>query len=236
MYFSSIQNHIPVPPVLEWGNTKRLLPLQLHSYQPQPLLERTKELFERGDLLDKYQTTARSDFVHTVNTWEPEFEVDQAESQLRLLMQSLDTFFFSGLLTGGQDPIVRLEFNENIFGEIGTFLERGWQTLGRTEGRIGNASTFKLRIRVEACNPWSTQGHIVRRDLINLLETLVHEMVHAYYISFTCLCGSCQREMGAGGHGPVWQELKQAMYTTIRRWDRSLWYFYIDDEDAVDEV
>ncbi|KAG6368088.1 hypothetical protein INS49_002288 [Diaporthe citri] len=217
---------------------RRLLLLQQHSYQPQALLKRTKEFFEREELLDKYQTTARSNFVDIFKTGGPEFVLDQTESQLRMLMQSLDTFFFSSLLTRDQDPIVRLEFGENIFGEIGTLEERGSLTLGRTEGEMETrgASTFKLRIRVEACDPWSREEHTVRRDLTCLLETLVHEMAHAYYISFTCLCGLCQREMGARGHGPAWQELKQAMYMTIRRWDRDLWGFYTNDQDALDKV
>lgn len=227
-----------MPLILEWGKTRRLLPFQRHSYQPQPLLKGTKEFFEREELLDQHQTAARSNFVHILKTGEPELGLDQTESQLWLLMQSLDTFFFSGLLTGGQDPIVRLDLGENIFDQFGEFGERGRLTLGKTEGKLGNrdASTFNLRIRVEACIPWSSEGHIVRRDLTSLLETLVHEMAHAYYISFTCLCGSCQREMGARGHGPVWQELKQAMYMTIRRWDWSLRDFYTNDQDALDEV
>lgn len=152
-------------------------------------------------------------------------------------MRSLDDFFFSGLLTGGTDPIVRLEFGENIFNEIGTPGKGGWFNIGMTEGGE-HASTVKLRIRLEACDPiesWRA-GHRVRFDLFSLLETLVHEMAHAYYISFTCPCGYCQREMGATGHGPVWQELKQAMYMTMRGWDPSLASFYMIDEDVLDDV
>lgn len=239
MYHTSIQSHVQVPPVLacDFGQgMRRLLPLQQHSYQPRQLLQRTKEFFEREELLDKRQTDARFDFVHAFKTGRPQFGFNPSESQLRLLMRFLDIFFFSGLLAAGEDPIVRLEFGEDIFDQIRIPGEVGRFTLGCTEGKVDDEDTLRLSIRVEACDPWSKEGHIARRDLISLLETLVHEMAHAYFMYFACPCGLCQREMGATGHGPEWQELKQAMYMTIRCWDLSLGCLYMDDEDCLDEM
>lgn len=238
MYHTSMQNHVQVPPVIacDFGlGMRRLLPFQQNSYQPRQLLQRTKEFFEREELLDKRQTEARFFFVHAFKTGQPQFGFNPSQSQLRLFMGFLDTFFFSGLLAAGKNPIVRLEFRGNIFGEIGTPGNNGRFTLGRTEGSVDDEDVL-ITIAVEACDPWSEEGNIARRDLLSLLETLVHEMAHAYFMYFACPCGLCQREMGATGHGPVWQELKKAMYMTIRRWDLSLGCLYIDDEDCLDEM
>lgn len=230
MYNPLTQIHAAVPRIEIFGTTK-LFRLDQHSYQPQPLLQRTKELFEQEKLLSKNQQSARRNFVETLES--QDFGPDPTESQLQSLMQSLDQFFFSGLLTGDQGTFVSLEFREDIFEENRTLGEDGRLTLGRTEGKE-EGSTFQIRIRVEACDPWPRQGHSVRRDMMDVLEILVHEMAHAYFISFTCPCGWCQQEMGAKGHGPAWQELKKAMYTTIRQWDPALWNFYVDDRDELD--
>ena len=44
-----------------------------------------------------------------------------------------------------------------------------------------------------------------------------------------------RRELGATGHGPVWQELKQAMYMMIRQWDPSLRDLYVNNWDRLDK-
>lgn len=239
MYYTSIQSHVQVPHVLArefgWG-IRKLLPFQQHSYQPRQLLQRTKEFFEQEELLDERQTTARAKFIHAFKTGGPNSVLHPSESQLQLFMEFLDIFFFSGLLTEDQDPVVRLEFGENIFGQIGMLGECGRFTLGRTEGEMDDEDVLRLRLRVEACEPWSNEGQLARCDLLSLLETLVHEMAHAYFMYFACPCGLCVREMGATGHGPEWQALKQVMYMTIRRWDLSLGSFYINDEDGLDEM
>lgn len=226
------QSHAAVPRIEVFGTTK-LFRLDQHSYQPQPLLQRTMELFEQEELLSNNQKSARDNFVETLKS--QEFGPDPTASQLWSLMQSLDKFFFSGFLTGGQNPTASLEFGQDIFEENRTLGEDGRLILGKTEGGMED-STFKIRMRVEAGDHSPKEGHIVRRDMMDVLEILVYEMAHAYFILFTCPCGWCLREMGARGHGPAWQELKEVMYTTIRKWDPSLWNFYVDDRDELDYV
>lgn len=235
-----MRSHVPLPPVLtlesdcKW-EFRRLLPLQLRSYQPQPLLQRTKEFFQREEVIDGNQTLARCIFVRICTS--PEFGRSPTESQLRLLMQSLDTYFFSGLLTGGQDPIVRLESREDIFRQFLTYRDGQMLYWGLTspDNNGANVWDYRMKIEVEASEPrpwW--EGGTVRRDSMDVLQTLVHEMAHAYLMLFSCPCWSCRMELGPTWHGSVWQELKQAMYMEIRRWDPALQGLYINDQERLD--
>lgn len=235
MYYLSVQSHVPVPPVLEPQSEwvlRRLLPFQRLSYQPQPLLQRTKEFFQREDLIGD-QILAQGAFVQVFKS--RKFRLDPTESDLRWLMYAMDTFFFSSLLTGGQDPLVRLEFGEDIFKEFRNLRGSQMRHLGLTSSE-GGIQDWKMLINVEASTPWLWKGCLVRRTFIEVLETLVHEMAHAYLELFSCRCWSCQLEVGPSGHGLVWRELKENMYMTIRGWDASLWDFYTNDKDDFDGI
>lgn len=241
MYNPSIPNHAAVPCIHTWGcdqGTIRLFHPHQHSHQPQPLLQRTREFFEQKELLGENQKSAEFHFVFNIVYEDFGFYPAKpypTELQLWWLMQYLDQFFFSGLLTGGQDPTVSLEFKEDIFEENRTLGEDDRFFLGKTQGRM-EGSTCKITIQIEAHSDWRREGHFVRRGMMNVLETLVHEMAHAYFMFCTCRCKCCQWQMGANGHGPAWQELKKAMYTTIRQWDLSLCNLYVDDWDDLDYV
>lgn len=225
----SVQSHEPVPPLLIRGGGRKLQ-LKNHSYQPRALLQRTKELFECEKLLESNQTIHRSKFVNFVKR-----EAKPTQESLQHLMRCLDNFFFSGHLTGGKHRRVTLEFRPDIFDQIGK-LEKGEQAVwGLTEVTDkGDTSALKVKISIDASHPKLKRGGIVMRSLIDVLETLVHEMVHAYLRVFVCLCDECQRALGATGHGAVWQELKQVMSMTIRSWDTTLQNFYLDDWDRLD--
>lgn len=233
MDFTSVQSHVPVPPVLEPQSEwvlRRLLPFQRLSYQPQPLVQRTKEFFQRDDLIAD-QILAQGVFVEVFKS--RNFRLNPTEPDLRWLLYALDVFFFSGLLTGGQDALVRLEFGENIFDQFKNYRATGQEFWGltRPEGTFGD---YRMLIRLEASTPWWFEGCLVRLTFKEVLETLVHEMAHAYLGLFSCPCWSCLMEIGRSGHGHVWRELKEAMCMTIRGWDPSLWDFYINDTDESD--
>lgn len=231
--FTSVQSHVPVPPVLEPKSEwvlRRLLPFQRLSYQPQPLLRRTKEFFQREDLIAD-QILAQSVFVQVFKS--RTFRLNPTEPDLRWLMYAMDTFFFSSLLTGDQDPLVRFEFGENIFKDFINVRKTRKITWGRARPE-GGIQDWRMLISVEASTPWVWEGCLIRRTFKEVLETLVHEMAHAYLGLFSCLCWSCRMEIGPSGHGHVWRELKEAMYMTIRGWDPSLWDFYINDTDESD--
>ena len=205
------------------------------SYQPRPLLQRTLEFIAPNKSFDEWRSTVKEDFMKRFINAQIQSYPD--ETQLRSLMQALDTFFFSNLLTEGPDPIVKLEFRDDIFSQIGKLGEGQQELLGNAtlEWAPGQSrSALRVTIRVDATQAWPVEERNVRRDLIDVLETLVHEMAHAYLIVFVCRCDECLREMGAKGHGPVFRELKQAMYMEMRRWDVSLRNFYIDDYDSLD--
>lgn len=233
MYFTSVQRHLPVPRILEPQSEwilRRLLPFQRLSYQPGPLLQRTKEFFQREDLIAD-QILAQGVFVEVFKS--RNFRLNPTESDLRWLMHAMDTFFFSSLLTGGQDALVRLEFGEDIFKGFRNSREGQMPDLGQTRSE-GKFLDRRMLICVEASTPWRWEGCLIRRTFKEVLETLVHEMAHAYVFLFSCPCWLCQMEIGQSGHGYVWRALKEAMYMTIRGWDPCLWDFYINDTDESD--
>lgn len=236
MYYVSIQSHVPVPPVLTWESDckwefRRLLPFQRRSYQPQPLLQRTKEFFQQEEPLVGDRIWARYSFVRIFKS--REFRLNPTESKLLKLLHCLDTFFFSSLLTRGQDPIVRFNFGDDIFEQFEKFREGQSITWGRTRSE-GNIWDYRMQIKVEASEPSPWEGCLVRRSSMDVVQTLVHEMAHAYLFLFSCPCWSCRMEIGPTGHGAVWQELKQAMCMEIRTWDPSLRDFYINYHDNLD--
>lgn len=151
-------------------------------------------------------------------------------------MHYLDNLFFSGILTyDHRDPMVKLEFRDDIFDQVDKLGENDRGIWGQTTAvNEGNTSTLRMKIEVDATHPHRRKGLIVKRELKDVLETLVHEMAHAYLMLFACQCESCGMETGVTGHRPVWQELKQVMYMTIRQWDSSLRNFYADDWDELD--
>lgn len=210
-----------------------MLQLEKESYQPRPLLQRAMEVFDRMELHGDTQIKAQYRFVKSFLDWQ--HQPKPTAFQIRTFMRALDEFFFSGILSRGQHPNVRIDFRDDIFDQIDELREGDEATSGLTaQVDRRNTSAMFLIIRLDATQPYRREGQIVRNDLEDVLETLVHEMAHAYFMLFACPCESCQRELGATGHGPVWQELKQAMYRRIRRWDWSLRYFYADDQDDLD--
>lgn len=236
MYDLSTQSHVPVPPVLTWESdckweSGRLLQFQRRSYQPQPLLQRTKEFFQQEEPLVGDRILARYTFVKVFKSLE--FSLNPTESHLRMLLHSLDTFFFSSLLTGGQDPIVRFKFGEDIFKQYQSF-RRGQDIHWGRATPEGSIWDYRVLISVEAIRPGPWEGCFVRRSSMDVLQTLVHEMAHAHLLLFSCHCWSCKMEIGPTGHGAVWQELRQAMFMEIRTWDPSLFDFYIKDREKLD--
>ncbi|KAI0136230.1 hypothetical protein BJ170DRAFT_677110 [Xylariales sp. AK1849] len=65
-------------------------------------------------------------------------------------------------------------------------------------------------------------------NLNEALSSLLHEMVHKYLESFTCMCKECSKNAGntigmAGDrHGPVFQALHRLILSAIRGWHKDL--------------
>jgi len=243
MHFFQFNSHIPLPAILALGGSPplhRQLELEELSYEPRSLLQRTKEFFVEKELRDVLQTSVQRQFVRGFLALQNETYL--AETDLRVFMQLLDAFFFSGRFTGGKDPRVKLEFRGDIFEQWDAFKEgkRMTWTAGFARWLFKDVGASRVRIKVnievDASEPRLREGRLARRALIQVLETLVHEMAHAHFILFACQCLSCQGQIGASGHGAVWQELKQAMSAEIRSWDWSLRNFYMNDQDTLDYV
>ncbi|KAG8533351.1 uncharacterized protein KY384_002134 [Bacidia gigantensis] len=121
-----------------------------------------------------------------------------------------DKTFFRGLLTNSQR--VNLEVVTEDAGE-GEWLGH---TVVSDKLSSNTQATIRVRkLRRKDFNP--------RHILQCLLETLLHEMVHAVLELFACCCRVCfcKRNLlatvGLRGHGPTWIRLGKALQDTLNR-------------------
>lgn len=225
----------PVPQIASLGGPfpvlYRSLQLKQLSYEPQALLQRTRCLFQHVMFNDVLQSSVKAYFGSVFLNLEQEPFVD--ENGVRLFAQLFDVFFFGGNLTGTVDPIVTLEFREDIFGQWPTYVVGRHILWGRMTPQYAHVGTSRMAVRVnielEAVQPQFWGMPYSRRPLVRVLKTLLHEMAHAYLTCFSCPCDCCQNQLGATGHGFVWQELINAIFREVASWDRSLREFYIED-------
>lgn len=215
----------------------RSLQLKQLSYEPLALLQRTRELFQYVMFNDVLQSSVKAYFGSVFLNLQQEPFID--ESGVRLFTQLFDVFFFGGNLTGNVNPIVTLEFREDIFGQWPTYVVGRNVLWGRMTPQFTDIGTPRMAVRVnielEAVQPQIWGGmQFTRRPIVRVLKTLVHEMVHAYLICFCCPCEICRIQIGGTGHGIVWRELVNAISREVATWDRSLQEFYIEDQFNLD--
>lgn len=161
------------------------------------------------------------------------------EEDLQSAMEVLDGFFFAGCLTRPPpyemygDCLTDLEVQRNIFAEGQTghqaYLESGGGLMphGISSPRGGGWTTIYI----------DTYNDGYPRTVKSVFETLVHEMAHAVFLSFTC-DNMCCRYMaispailGQHGHGDMWARMAHFMTRTIQQWDAELANF--DNRDHI---
>ncbi|KAI0848939.1 hypothetical protein F5Y00DRAFT_78472 [Daldinia vernicosa] len=204
--------------------------IKLHrrAYRPREMLNSTiKAFYNRQDFaLSPRQTAAREHFCAKYvlqgpsygKRLEPGESYEYVDTDVRFWAQQLDDFFFFGLLgryvmieTGidvvGEDPF-RLE--ARIDGETTWVTEEGEG--GRTYVRI------LLNTGIRTARGDSIYG------LNDIIAQLMHEMVHAYFLIYSCDCRRCERALlnttglPGDGHGPVFLMLHRLILSEIRRW------------------
>lgn len=145
-------------------------------------------------------------------------------------MRQLDMFFF-----GGHLRLADLHFAERIFDAQIMAHANSWgfgSIHGCTFASTNHCAPPRILIKIEALEPWPNQppySTYKPRALWCILSTLVHEMVHAFFIAFTCCCQRCFMVfhgpgglVGPRGHGVVFQQLLDSIVKTMRHWDKDL--------------
>lgn len=133
-------------------------------------------------------------------------------------MLSFDELFFQGALR----PFVKLSIEENIFQDsTGTFVGRSYVIQGPTWTDLEQGQPF-IGIRIWNWSNPSCEGETdpgKRRSFI--LQTLLHEMVHALITIYRCRGNACnttqriQETRGPEGHGPSWRAIMRAIQRTV---------------------
>lgn len=235
---SSCNAHIhPMITIYPDEQEYRSLTLTRFSHNPQHILNEVKT-FTRH--LDYIQQSHMRNFVQIYKRWisvETTGDADQLNDlrkDLVFAMGALDGFFFSRTLTAGwhgqgNEAILGLKFEGNIFFEghcgydAGLRIQNKRVPKGLTSTRDGLTTIF-----IDAF------GNGVPRTIMDIFETLLHEIAHAIFQQFrTRECESCNISdpavLGSYGHGLVWVGLVQHMRDTIRSWDRVLNNFFTED-------
>ncbi|KAI1269961.1 hypothetical protein F5Y18DRAFT_422928 [Xylariaceae sp. FL1019] len=141
---------------------------------------------------------------------------DEAVDILHNWMVRIDQYFFQGSLTQQQQKLLRLRV-----------FDRSWYSV-RSYGIHTSSIQSPLAIILLSLTS-ATSGK--RYPKIHLLNTLVHEMVHAWLQTFfnwcpvndnnTCVTGPQDYAPGIG-HGSLWHNIYSAMYLHMRTWHPSL--------------
>ena len=234
------QHYHRVPPVYYPHDDGYDIELDPDTYKPRDLLNYSVKSFwcRDDDDLSIRHLNARKGFCARIGAYKPRFDVElstndgngndgtnnivnskrdaqieRAGKDVNVLKRFIDEFFFFGQLRNQIDLNTGIDVVKPL-GD-GKIME-GWN--GYTELRAGRC---RLRINV------GTGDRLF--PLIDVIETLVHEMAHAYLLVFSVKeCDLCERArlstvgLPGDGHGPIFLELHRIMITTIRMWDDNL--------------
>lgn len=144
------------------------------------------------------------------------------------MMRQLDMFFF-----GGHLRLAELQFGEDIF-DSQILAHANSCGFGGVQGctfvSANHCVPPRIVIKIEALNRFAHQGtYSEPRALTCIVSTLVHEMVHALFLAFTCCCQRCFMTfygpgglVGPRGHGIVFQQLLDSIVTTMGNWYEGL--------------
>lgn len=149
-------------------------------------------------------------------SWSAQDNIDNFDRRRQDLPSCL--FYTPAGVVTGSDFRLAVEMIDEIFfgGELGRHLEVRFDniakenTLGWTDWKVNDDGSPRLLIVIDA------RKHTSERDF---LETLSHEMCHAYVELHTCYCGGvkCKEwkddiyQIGVDGHGLQWQVLASAV-------------------------
>lgn len=184
------------------------------------------------------RSQAKDEFVKLYKFWKDwkmlsENCQDMYLPVVRAALEALDVYFFARSLTYISPmkylpALEGLHVEGNIFSlghngyETRLKVPGSWNVLGLTDGWGYTA------IYIDAFKNGRPQ------TIKSVLEILVHEMAHAIYRSFACICDKCQigspYVLGYYGHGTLWVEMMKHMMFEIQSWDRDLADFLSTEE------
>ncbi|KAI3325609.1 hypothetical protein HD806DRAFT_552860 [Xylariaceae sp. AK1471] len=124
------------------------------------------------------------------------------------MMEHIDTYFFRGGLTRGEESYLSLRLHEKLYPMAHGFCEH---------------SIVPLHYRIFLFTADAQTGK--RRPKVSLLTTLVHEMLHAYLSAFFNFCpvkGQIELVNENGGHGVLFWVMYRSMYTHMQTWHPAL--------------
>ncbi|KAI0416143.1 hypothetical protein F5X98DRAFT_364716 [Xylaria grammica] len=204
--------------------------LYMSRYKPRELLNFAAKAFHsRNDNdLSIEQLKARTEFVKAFNNLRKKNgksiehkQVASIQRDMGYLMNCLDKFFFFGCLRSH----VKLEATMSTMFEKDPSTGKRWES--DTTLSIEDDKLFvKVRLNLGQNKPYNLQ---------TLLGRLMHEIVHAWYLYFSCTCEYCERDLlnttghPSDQHGPLYLMLHRLLVTEIRRWDATLEDFLADD-------
>ncbi|KAJ8116387.1 hypothetical protein ONZ43_g4451 [Nemania bipapillata] len=182
---------------------------------PQPRAYDAEELLQPlTDILDSASLNARQkgsiyEFVTDyVIADTGKMTAQEARDIIEVLLVRIDDYFFKGGLTQGPIRLIRLRvLDESRYLLNGFYLPPTQYYTGRI--------VIYLRDYISGR----------RRATSDILTTLVHELAHAYcgiFFNFCPVNNNRDIVMANGGHGILWQQVYQAMYTHMRTWDPRL--------------
>ena len=218
-----VHRHPTTPPYYP-ADDRYAIELDPNTYKPRDLLNLSVKAFwlREGDDLSLLQQNAVRGFCSRFKQPRAKFDCNVGKEQqlaaqrecVESLKRYIDEFFFFGQLrrqmtTEYGIDVVKLPNNDPA-------AAGGWD--GYTRMRAGQC---RLKVNIGT----GTQVF----PLLSIVETLVHEMAHAYLMVFSDQkCEHCYRDrintigLEGDGHGPVFLQLHSTMVTTMRGWDDSL--------------
>lgn len=221
----------PNPPTYYPSDDRYAIELNPETYRPRDLLNLSVKTFwlRLDEELNLRQLNARKGFcgeyekglrLFDCNVGGDGQQLARQQQCVNELKRYIDEFFFFEQLrrrvdlTSGIDVVKATEDG---------LIQADWN--GHTQLRAG-----RCRLRI----------NIGRGDrafpLLAVVETLVHEMAHAYLLVFSDLrCAACRQDrlntvgLEGDGHGPVFLQLHRLMVTEVRGWDAGLRQLAADD-------
>ncbi|KAF6818182.1 hypothetical protein CSOJ01_02063 [Colletotrichum sojae] len=218
--------------------------LRRASYKGNDLLNFTSEQFCEGPL-QEWQVKARHAFVECFLDMTPRAQAFEAkEYRLDLtgfnddseaasldtcfwfLMKCLDDFFFGGNLTRFRDGsfLVHLLTPYDCTRGISDHNMLGLTRIDDPHAENADPYCTELSCQIEVYPHFLLDSRNPDKDRPwpATLETLVHEMVHAYINMFVCRGPQCDKNVlntiGLTGHGPVFLKLHALLIKQMRTW------------------
>ncbi|KAI8628039.1 hypothetical protein F5Y19DRAFT_476833 [Xylariaceae sp. FL1651] len=205
--------------------------LAREKYKPRDLMNYAVRAFYARDVddLNPRQQDSRNKFVQIFNNRKDQYGhvVDDAhlaslQRDMQSFMEYLDGFFFFGYL----QLFVKLDTGMNQISQSDPYTGQTWES-SAVRCREGDKDFIRIQLNLER--------HHRIHDLQTLVGNLVHEMIHAWFFHFSCVCARCHKDLlNTTGHpndhhGPIFIMLHRLIVTEIRRWDPALEDFLADD-------